>query len=97
MKNYYAERFVIMYNHKVLITVRAKPGVKKEYIKRLDAESFEVAVSEPPVKGRANAAIIKALALHFNIPSYQVSIISGNTSRLKKVEIILTQPPTANF
>jgi uncharacterized protein (TIGR00251 family) len=74
----------------MIVAVRAKPGVKKGYIKRLDAKSFEVAVSEPPVKGRANAAIIKALALHFNIPSYQISIISGQASRLKKIKIPLT-------
>jgi len=44
-------------------------------------------VKEPPVKGQANVAIIKALARHFDIPFSAMKIISGRTSQQKIVEV----------
>jgi len=42
-----------------------------------------VAIKEPPIQGKANAAIIKALAAHFNIPPSAVQLISGFSSKQK--------------
>lgn len=49
---------------------------------------FVVAVKEPPVQGRANAAIVRALAEHFDVALSRVRIISGYTARQKVIEII---------
>ena len=48
---------------------------------------FEVSVKEPPIAGRANMAIIKAVAGHFKVAPSRVRIISGFTSRQKILEI----------
>ena len=69
------------------INVKVKPKAKKEYIKEVGEEKFEIAVSAPPEKGKANQAVIKALAAHFNVSRADVMIISGNASRNKVVEI----------
>lgn len=69
------------------ISVKAKPSAGEAYVKELDETSYEVAVKEPPVQGRANAAIIAALAEHFGVSRSQVTIISGWTSRSKVVEV----------
>ncbi len=69
------------------IFVKAKPNSKKESIKKLSETNFEICVKEPPVKGLANAAIIKALSRHFGVPPSAVKITSGYTSRQKIVEI----------
>ncbi|MBI4920102.1 DUF167 domain-containing protein [Candidatus Azambacteria bacterium] len=69
------------------ILVKAKPNSKKENVKKLDENSFEVCVKEPPVRGLANAAIVKALARHFGVSPSSVNIIVGHTSRQKIVEI----------
>lgn len=69
------------------IFVKAKPNVRKECVERIDSTHFVVAVKEPPIQGRANQAIIKALAGYFGISSSQVRIISGHTSRNKSIEI----------
>ena len=71
------------------IFVKAKPNSKNESVKKLSETNFEVCVKEPPVKGQANAAIIMALAKYFKVPFSSVKIISGYTSRQKKVEINL--------
>ena len=47
------------------IIVIAKPGARVAKIEKIDKSNFVVAVTEPPVKGRANAAIIKVLANYF--------------------------------
>lgn len=70
------------------IFVKAKPKAKIEKVEKIDNENFVVFVKEPPVKGRANQAIIKALAEYFKVPSANVKIVSGHTSKQKVIEII---------
>lgn len=69
------------------IFVKAKPNSKNEGIKKLSETNLEVCVKEPPVKGRANAAIIEALAKHFKVPLSKVRLISGFSSKQKIIEI----------
>lgn len=69
------------------ILVKAKPGARAERIEKIDETHFQVAVEEPPIRGRANQAIIKALARHFRVPPTKVRIVSGHKSRQKVIEI----------
>ena len=69
------------------ICVKAKPGADKAEIEKLDELSYVVSVREPPVQGRANAAIIAALAEYFGVARSLVTIVSGWTSRQKIVQI----------
>lgn len=69
------------------ITVRAKPSAKEERVEEVGLQEFIVAVKEPPREGRANAAIIRALAEHFSVPSSRVRLVSGFTSRQKVFEL----------
>ena len=69
------------------IFVKTRPNSKNESVKKLSESNFEICVKEPPVKGLANAAIVKALARHFGVPPSAVKITSGHTSRQKIVAI----------
>jgi uncharacterized protein (TIGR00251 family) len=69
------------------IIVKAKPGSKQEKIEQIDEKNYTVSVKEPPIEGRANAAIIKLLAKHFDVSVSLVEIISGFMARVKVVEI----------
>ncbi|MBI4135139.1 DUF167 domain-containing protein [Candidatus Uhrbacteria bacterium] len=78
------------------IFVKAKPGAKEEQVEKIDPPAgragethFVVAVREPPVQGRANLAIVKALADYFGVAPTRVRIISGYTARQKVVEIFI--------
>jgi len=42
----------------------------------------------PAEGGRANAAVIEALAKHFSVPKRAVTILQGVTSRSKLVEVL---------
>ncbi len=69
------------------IFVKAKPSAKEAKIEKLDDDNFIVSVKEPPVKGMANAGIIKILAEYFKVSPSQIKIISGYTSKNKIIEI----------
>lgn len=69
------------------IFVKAKPNAREEKVEQTGEIHFTVAVKEPPVGGKANEAIIKALSEYFKIPKSQVRIISGHTSRQKVVNV----------
>ena len=48
---------------------------------------YRVHITAAPVDGAANVAVIKMLAEHFGVPKSQITIIRGETSRDKIVEI----------
>jgi uncharacterized protein (TIGR00251 family) len=68
------------------IQVKVKPSSKTEDISR-EGYSFIVKVKEPPREGKANQAVIKLLAEHFDVPQSQVRILSGFRSRNKVIEV----------
>ena len=70
------------------IAVKAKPSSREDNVEETGAGQFIVSVKEPPVQGRANDAIVRALAEHFRVSRTDVRIISGWTSRNKTVEIV---------
>ncbi len=71
----------------MLLTIIAKPKKKQEKVVQIDQNTYAVSVKEPPVDGRANDAIIKSLAKYFSISPSQISLISGHTSKIKKIEV----------
>ncbi|HXK32328.1 MAG TPA: DUF167 domain-containing protein [Candidatus Paceibacterota bacterium] len=70
------------------IFVKAKPSSREEKIEKVDEINFIVSVKEPPKQGKANKAIIKALAEYFKIAPSCVSLISGFSSKQKVFEIL---------
>ena len=48
---------------------------------------LRVRVSAPPVDGAANEALLRLLAKRFGVPRSALRIVSGETSRMKVVEI----------
>ena len=69
------------------IRVHARPRAREESVKMVEENTYRVSVKEPPAGGRANEAICRALAEHFDVPKTSVQIISGATSRNKIIEI----------
>jgi hypothetical protein len=66
-----------------------KPSSKKENVEKLDETHYTVAVHEPPLEGKANKAVERALAEYFDISRSSVEIVSGLTSKIKVVEIVI--------
>jgi uncharacterized protein len=70
------------------IYISAKPSSHEEKIEQIDSNHLKVFVKEPPVKGRANAAIIALLAQYFDVPKTNVQIVRGEFTKEKTVVII---------
>ena len=65
-----------------------KPHSKKNYITQLDPETYEIAISSKPEKGKANKEIIENLAKFFEVNKNQVQIVKGHKSKRKIIQII---------
>lgn len=69
----------------IILYVRAQPGARKDEIVGEQAGSLKVRVTASPEKGKANEAIIKLLAEELGLKKSAFKIISGETSRDKKI------------
>jgi uncharacterized protein (TIGR00251 family) len=81
------------------IIVKVKPNSKKELVERVgqptldlpdsrpEMVEYKVSVKEPPVGGKANEAIIKALAKYFDVAPSLVELVSGTISKKKIFKI----------
>ena len=67
-----------------ILPVVAQPGSKRNAILGERAEALRIAVTAPPDKGKANAAIQAVLAENLGCKAAQVALISGATSRQKR-------------
>lgn len=71
----------------MIIKVKVIPNSKAEALQKLDTGNYKLKVKEKAIGGRANIAVISALALHFNVKKSSLRIIKGITSRDKVIEI----------
>ena len=65
----------------------AKPGIGGWREGADGREELEIRVAEAPADGAANEAVVKLLAKSLGISRSEVTIISGETSRHKRVAI----------
>jgi uncharacterized protein (TIGR00251 family) len=72
------------------ITVKVVPNAKQPQVKE-EQGRLKVYVTAPPVDGKANEAVIETLAAHYKVRKSAVTIVRGETSREKVVDIDLTK------
>ncbi len=70
----------------MVINVRVIPRAKVNRIQETEA-GLRVHVTKPAEDNRANEAVVEMLAEHFGVRKNQVSIIKGEKSRNKLIEI----------
>jgi len=70
------------------IRVKVTPkSSKTELAGYLPDGTWKVKVAAAPEKGKANRELCAFLAEHFGIAASKVQIVSGETSRLKRIHI----------
>jgi uncharacterized protein (TIGR00251 family) len=67
--------------------VKVHPRTKQNAITGETGDALKVALTAPPVDGKANQACIEFFAKLLKVPRSSVSIASGESSRNKVIEI----------
>ena len=71
----------------MIVNVRVIPRARVQKIVA-DGDNLRVYTNAAPADGAANAAVIKMLAKHFDVPKSSISIVRGATSHDKVIEIV---------
>ena len=71
----------------MIVAVRVIPRSPRSAIAGMRGDAILVRLTAPPVDGAANAALVDLLAKTFGVPRRAVTIVSGETSRDKRVAI----------
>ena len=71
----------------ITFSVKVQPRARKNAITGTVGDVLKLALTAPPVEGKANQAVIAFLADFFDIPRSSVTIASGVSSRLKLIRI----------
>lgn len=74
-------------NDSVTLICHLQPGAKRSEFVGVHGEALKVRIKAPPVDGKANAELIRFLAKVFVVSQRQVSIISGELNRHKRIKI----------
>ena len=69
------------------ITVKVQPGASSDRLAGKTADGWKLAVTAPPVEGRANRACTEVLARRLGVPPSSVIIVRGTSSRQKLIEV----------
>ena len=69
-------------------TVKIHPRSKQNAITGEIGDALKVALTAPPVDGKANQACIDFFAKLLNVPRSSVTIAAGQTSRNKVIRIV---------
>ena len=79
----------------LLLFVYVQPKASRDQIVGLHGEELKIAITAPPIDGKANAYLSKYLAKAFKVPKSQVHILKGEQGRHKQIKICHPQviPP----
>ena len=79
----------------ISFAVKVHPRARKNAITVVVGDALKLALTAPPVEGKANQAVIEFFADLFAIPRSSVTIASGETSRNKVIRIAGVSKPAA--
>lgn len=76
----------------VTLRLHIQPGAKKTEVVGLHGEALKIRLAAPPVDGKANACLLAFLAERIGVAKSALSLVSGDTSRAKRVRISGVDP-----
>ena len=71
----------------IIIKAKIVPGSSKNKIVGVYNDTIKIALTAPPVEGKANKKCIAYLAKYFDVAKSKIVIISGQTSKNKLIRI----------
>lgn len=72
----------------LILHLRVQPKASRDtFIGPYGENEYKIAITAPPVDGKANRHLLKLLAKAFGLPSSRVELIGGKSSRSKTVRL----------
>ena len=71
----------------VSLRLHIQPGAKTTGVAGVHGEALKIRLAAPPVDGKANACLIAFLADQFRLPKSSIKLLSGNSSRSKRLHV----------
>ncbi|MDO6617582.1 DUF167 family protein YggU [Pseudomonadota bacterium] len=86
---------VIQQQSNLLLNLYIQPKASRDKIVGLHGDEIKIAITAPPIDGKANSHLIKYLAKAFKVPKSDVMLLKGLQGRHKQVKILspLKIPP----
>ena len=72
----------------VILTLHIQPGAKKTEIAGIHGDALKIRLAAPPVDGKANQALIAFLADTLGLAKQHFTLVSGQTSRAKRIAVV---------
>ena len=79
----------------VVLALHVQPGARRTAVVGPHGERLKIAVASPPADGRANAALLEFLAERLALPRVALTLLSGASSREKRVAVATSLPPSS--
>tara|TARA_R110000751_G_scaffold102007_1_gene196441 strand:- start:150 stop:443 length:294 start_codon:yes stop_codon:yes gene_type:complete len=83
--------FYSWHGEQLLLDLHLQPGASRIGFAGLHGERLKVRISAPPVDGKTNSMLLSFMADAFGVGKQQVSLLSGQGSRQKRVAISAPQ------
>ena len=75
----------------LVLRLYIQPKASRDSIIGLHGDELKVAITAPPIDGKANAHLVKYLAKQFKVAKSQVLVEKGELGRHKQIKIINPQ------
>lgn len=75
-----------------ILQVRVQPRASRDALAGWQGGALKIRLTAPPVDGAANAALIAFLAEQLGVRRGEISLLSGDTGRSKRLEIASISP-----
>ena len=74
-------------NSGATFSIRVQPRAKRNAIVGVIGDALKIALTAPPVEGKANEACVAFLAELLDVPRSSITIAAGETSRNKVIRV----------
>jgi len=71
----------------IVIHVHVQPQARRTEVAGLHGESVKIRLAAPPLDNRANEALVDFVAGRFGVARRDVTLLSGEKSREKRLEV----------
>jgi uncharacterized protein (TIGR00251 family) len=69
------------------IYIKVIPRSSRNLVEKISEGEYRVRLTAPPVDGKANEALVRLLAEHFDVAKSAIAIVGGKSSSRKMVDI----------